>query len=63
MKKPKLHKCPACGQLKGAEIIYGMPDQEAWRFIDMGLLIAGGCIREGDDPGCECKACGHEFSL
>ena len=63
MDKPKLHKCPACGQLKGAEIIYGMPDREAGRFIDMALLIAGGCMREGDAPDYQCRACGHEFNL
>jgi hypothetical protein len=62
MDKPKLHTCPACGQLKGAEIIYGMPDEEAWRFIDMGLLIAGGCMRENSAPDYQCTACNHGFN-
>jgi DNA-directed RNA polymerase subunit M/transcription elongation factor TFIIS len=60
--KPALHTCPACGKKKGAEVVYGLPDQTAWRFIDQGLLVAGGCMREGDAPDYECTACNHQWN-
>ena len=64
MEKPKLHKCPACKQVKGAELLYGMPSQEAWRFIDEGLLISMGCMPpEGGEVryDYQCTACGQKF--
>jgi hypothetical protein len=65
MEKPKLHKCPECGRVKGAELLYGMPSEEAWKFIDEGLLISMGCMPpEGGEVRYDfhCTACGHDFN-
>ena len=62
MEKPKLHKCPKCGRVKGAEIVYGYPMEEIVPFIEAGLLLTGGCMREGADTDYHCRACGHGWN-
>ena len=65
MEKPKLHKCPECGQVKDAELLYGMPDREVVPHIEEGLIISMGCMPpEGGEERYDfhCKACGHDFN-
>jgi len=62
--KPKLHKCPACRQIKGAKLIYGMPIPELWPFIEEGLLIAHGCeppLAGEPHYKYQCTGCWHKF--
>lgn len=56
-------KCPACGSSSVLPLIWGMPDREAFKRIDRGELVSGGCMVWGDerDPAFECRACGERF--
>ena len=60
-KKPK--KCPECGSVKIADILYGYPDfsKELERDIEDGRVQLGGCIVSGNDPVWECSECGTQF--
>lgn len=60
-KKPV--KCPKCGSLHIANILYGMPaySEQLMTDIDKGKIILGGCIITGDDPKWQCFDCKTEI--
>ncbi|BCJ63664.1 hypothetical protein [Polymorphospora rubra] len=49
--------CPRCGQT-GRPVLIGLPDPEAFRAAEQGLLVLGGCVEEEDSPHWVCGA-GH----
>jgi hypothetical protein len=54
--------CPDCGaQESGLPIVWGMPSPELERQAEVGELVLGGCLIEGDnlDPEWECRNCKH----
>jgi hypothetical protein len=55
IKKYKL--CPKCGDRKGKEILYGMPDLSKMSEDD----ILGGCVIEDGCPKYGCLNCGHKW--
>ncbi|EEG76045.1 hypothetical protein [Dethiobacter alkaliphilus] len=55
-------KCPACGSAETVEIVYGMPDAEAFEAEKLGEVYLGGCCVSDNDPERICKRCGREFS-
>ena len=64
VKKPKLNRCPACNNTKGAEIIYGMPVDELWPFIEKGLMVGYGCVPPLANETYykyQCTGCGNKF--
>ena len=57
-KKPK--KCPSCGAIPVATILYGLPAMSEKLEEDMksGRVSLGGCCISDDDPKWECTHCG-----
>ncbi len=58
VQKPR--KCPECGQVPLASVLYGMPafDEELERKMKEGKITLGGCCISLDDPAWECTHCG-----
>ena len=52
-------KCPECGSLRVARILYGYPVYSAELEADMkaGRIAIGGCCITGDDPKWKCMEC------
>ena len=48
----KLHKCPECGSIRIADILYGLPvwSQKLDEDLKVGKLVLGGCCITEDDP-------------
>lgn len=59
--KPK--KCPNCGSLIVARILYGFPAYSEELEADMkaGRIAIGGCSITGDDPAWKCMECETEI--
>lgn len=59
--KPK--KCPVCGSVKIADILYGLIafSKELENDINSGKVVLGGCVLTGDDPSWQCVVCGTKF--
>ena len=51
--------CPRCGSTS-LPILYGYPDEAAFRAAGAGLVALGGCIID-DDANRRCPQCHHEF--
>ena len=51
--------CPRCGSTS-VPILYGYPDEAAFRAADAGLVALGGCIID-DGVNRRCAQCHHEF--
>ncbi len=59
LRKP--NKCPDCGSIRIAMIMYGLPDfssEELKKAVEEGRIVLGGCIVGPDSPRWECKGCG-----
>ncbi len=57
----KPNKCPDCGSIRIARIMYGLPDfsdEELKKAVQEGRVVLGGCIITPDSPEWKCKACG-----
>ena len=56
-KKPP--KCPECGSVQIAEILYGEPaySEELMLEIKTGRIILGGCCITPDNPKWQCVDC------
>lgn len=56
-------KCPRCGSIKTARILYGMPafDEELEEKINNGKIHLGGCCITGYDAKYFCNNCKKEF--
>ena len=61
--KLKMIKCPRCGSVDTAEILYGLPafDDELAALLDAGRIHLGGCCRSGFDPRYYCNTCQKSF--
>lgn len=57
--KTKPRKCPQCGSVRVASILYGLPDygEELERKLKEGRIILGGCCALKDDPTWQCADC------
>jgi len=44
--KRKPRKCAKCGSAKIVKIMYGYPSDEAFRMVEKGEIILGGCCEE-----------------
>lgn len=51
--------CPRCGS-PSLPILYGYPDEAAFRAADAGIVALGGCIVD-EDVNRHCPQCRHEF--
>ena len=60
-RKPR--KCPKCGSVKVANILYGLPawDPEMEKEIEEGRIVLGGCMVSDDDPEWQCVDCGLDI--
>ena len=56
-------KCPACASLNVINILYGMPNEEAFLAAEKGEIKLGGCVISGFDPEYYCKDCEHEWDM
>jgi ribosomal protein L37AE/L43A len=59
LRKP--NKCPDCGSIRIARIMYGLPDfssEELKKDVEEGRIVLGGCIIAPDSPRWQCKGCG-----
>lgn len=54
-------KCPRCGSLNLARILYGEPSWAAEADIRAGRIVLGGCDVGAEDPEHRCRKCGTEF--
>ncbi len=56
-------KCPECGSLRIARILYGFPAYSAELEADLkaGRVAIGGCCITGDDPAWKCMECETEI--
>jgi hypothetical protein len=58
-------RCPRCGSLRVAKILYGYLDldqQRIARALDDGVVAVGGCIGGGPgDSKWKCTACSYEW--
>lgn len=51
-------KCPLCGSVRIARVLYGLPDESVELMeIDEGRIRLGGCVVTGDDPRWKCNDC------
>ena len=56
-------KCPHCGSLRIANILYGEPaySERLMADIKTGKIILGGCLLTMDDPKWQCVDCNTEI--
>ena len=56
-------KCPECGSLRVAEILWGyFPDcKSIEEKFDKGEFVLGGCLVSDHDPRWECNECSHHW--
>ena len=61
--KRKPRKCPMCGSVRIASILYGYPafSEELQKDMDEGRVVLGGCCVTDDDPVWECVDCSTEI--
>ena len=59
----KPRKCPKCGSLIVARILYGYPaySEELQTDMKAGRIVLGGCCITLDDPAWKCKDCETEI--
>lgn len=59
----KPSKCPNCGSVAIAEIVYGYidEDEELERQFREGKIVFGGCSTTDEHPYWRCKNCSHEI--
>jgi len=58
--KPQV--CPRCGAVRGAEIVYGLPDVSSLAYgVKPRGYVLGGCMTDPDSPKWHCLACKHEW--
>jgi len=55
------NKCPSCKSEKVIRIVYGLPDADAIKKAEEGLIALGGCCVDDDNPRWKCNACKHEW--
>jgi hypothetical protein len=55
----KPDSCPACGSIKIAVIMYGLPAKSPQLTQDVkdGKIVFGGCCITGNDPSWKCLDC------
>jgi len=63
--RDKPSKCPECGSLRIARILYGYPAYSVELEADMkaGRIAIGGCCITGDDPASKCLECETEIYM
>ena len=56
-KKPD--KCPECGSIRIANILYGLPvfSSQLRKEKEEGKIVLGGCCVSNDDPSWQCVNC------
>jgi hypothetical protein len=54
--------CHHCGSKEVAQILYGLPGNEAMAAAGRGEVVLGGCCVSPDDPTHICRACGSEWA-
>lgn len=62
----KPNKCPDCGSIRIARILYGLPDfssEELKKTLQDGRIVLGGCIVTPDSPRWRCKDCGAGIDI
>ncbi len=59
----KPNKCPDCGSIRIARIIYGLPDEELKKAVKEGRAVRGGCILPplSRMKWWKCKDCGASY--
>jgi hypothetical protein len=59
------HRCPRCGSLRVAEILYGTPahSRRLERDVSAGRVVLAGCLVTDDAPARQCADCGHGFGV
>ena len=50
-------KCPACGSLRVARIVYGFPGPQMIQDVESGRIALGGCCVSDFDPAWQCLEC------
>lgn len=57
-------RCPECGSLRIARIVYGEPPADARLEAEIraGRIVLGGCVVAEDQPDVRCANCGTEFA-
>lgn len=57
VKKPK--RCPKCGSVQIASVLYGLPafSQKLEEDMKTGRIVLGGCCITDDDPKWQCIDC------
>ncbi len=53
--------CPACRQMTGVKILYGMPTDEAFAMAKRHEIVLGRCCIDVESPELKCTSCGHEW--
>jgi len=56
--KRKPRKCAKCGSPKIVKIMYGYPSEDAFKTVEEGKIVLGGCCITNDDPSWQCAGCG-----
>lgn len=61
--KRKPRKCPKCGSVKVARILYGMPllSESLLKDLEDGKVVTGGCVITENQPSWQCSQCGVDF--
>jgi hypothetical protein len=61
--KRKPRKCPVCGSVRIANILYGLIgiSEELQNDVNAGKITFGGCVTTGDDPMWQCADCETKF--
>ena len=54
-------QCPACGSLKVAPIVYGLPSEELEEEAKRGNVVLGGCLVDEHNPEWACQTCDHSW--
>jgi hypothetical protein len=59
---PKPAHCPRCGSARVAEIVWGLPTEEAIKEAEeTDNIVFGGCSIDFSAPRLHCKACALEW--
>jgi hypothetical protein len=53
--------CPECGQENSVPLLYGLPEANAFRQAEQGVVVLGGCVMPEDEPAFVCRACGLQW--
>ena len=60
-REPRPTQCPACGSLKVAPIVYGLPSEELEEEAKRGNVVLGGCLVDEHNPEWACQTCDHSW--